>query len=352
MNNNNFTYTGIIHVHSTYSDGTKPVKDIVKIARQLDLDFLLLTDHNTMQAKFDGLEGWYDNVLLGVGCELNDAQDRNHYLSFDYDEEIDSEMSKVDYVCKVRDMGGFGIIAHPDENRQHIAKYPPFPWTLWESECYQGIEIWNQMSEWMEGLTNQNKYWRVLHPRRSITTPKEETLTRWDEINMKRKVTGIGGVDAHEHIHKILGLIPFRVFRYKVSFKTIRTHVITPNPLTGKQSQYKKDLDTVYEAIKAARCFISNYYFGDANTFRFTAVSDNDQADMGDRIVNRSQIRLLVVNPGTADTRLICNGRQVQRKTGKEIEFAVKDAGVYRVETHVDNQPWILSNHIRIENES
>ncbi len=342
-------YAGIIHVHSTYSDGTKPVDSILRIANELqEIDFLLLTDHNTLKPKFDGLEGWYNRVLLGVGCELNDPGDQNHYLSFDYDEEIDSSLSKIDYVCRVRELGGFGIIAHPNESRDSMPEYPPYPWMLWDSDCYDGIEIWNHMSEWMEGLTHRNKYRRAIHPRRSIIAPKKETLQRWDQVNMDRKVVGIGGVDAHEHIYKIFGVLPFRIFRYKVSFKTIRTHVFTRKELSYRNDRYQHDLKLIYDGIRHARCYVSHHYLGSAADFRFYAQNQTESATMGDTIRNDGKVSLYVINPRKAETRLIHNGGEVARKNGQEIIFTVEEAGVYRVETMSEERPWILSNHIRV----
>ena len=59
--------TGIIHCHSTYSDGTGTVPEIAAAARANDLDFLLLTDHDTLAAAQHGEEGWHGSVLLLVG---------------------------------------------------------------------------------------------------------------------------------------------------------------------------------------------------------------------------------------------------------------------------------------------
>ena len=49
--------TGIIHCHSTYSDGTGTVPEIAAAARANDLDYLLLTDHDTLAAAQHGEEG-------------------------------------------------------------------------------------------------------------------------------------------------------------------------------------------------------------------------------------------------------------------------------------------------------
>ena len=340
-------YSGIIHVHSTYSDGTRTVQEIAEIANELDINFVLITDHNTIQGKTDSLEGWYKNILIGIGCELNDPEDLNHYLVFD----VDADVCKVDdsneYVRNVNERGGFGIIAHPDESRTHIAKYRAYPWKIWESELFNGIEIWNHMSEWMEGLTHLNKFRRILHPRNSIVMPKKETLKKWDYISMKRKVVGIGGADAHGYIHKVLGLIPLRVFRYKILFKTIRTHILTQNSLSGGHD-YKNDLQIIYQAIKNANCYISHHYLGDASAFHFEAENGTEQVIMGDSISLTNKLKLKVYNPQPAKIYLVHNGNYIETCDEQEVEFKIGLPGVYRVESHIDDRPWILSNHIRV----
>lgn len=342
-----YHYSGIIHVHSTYSDGTLSIKEIADIANELDINFVLITDHNTLKGKKDGLEGWYKKVLIGVGCEINDANDLNHYLAFNIDTEIVQTDDPYKYVYQVRELGGFGIIAHPDESREHIAQYPAFPWKIWESECYDGIEIWNQMSEWMEGLTHKNKFWRVLHPRRSIIAPKKETLQKWDRINLRRKVVGIGGVDAHGHIYKIFGIIPFTIFRYKISFKTIRTHLLLKEELS-KGGDFRNDLQKIYQAIIDARCYVSHNYFGDAATFRFWADNGQEQAILGDTISLSADTKLHVTNPRVSLSKLIRNGRVEKVLEGQDLAFKVNQSGIYRIETYIDRRPWIMSNHIRI----
>lgn len=341
-----YQYNGLIHVHSTYSDGQKSIKEIAEIANELDVDFLFITDHNTMQGKLDAHEGWYGKLLLGIGMELNDEKDENHLLALGLNQPVNHRVSAHEYACKVRDQGGIGIIAHPDENRKHIADYPPYPWTIWESDCFQGIEIWNQMSEWMEGLTHWNKYWRVLHPRRSIIAPKRQTLQRWDAISQTRKLVGIGGVDAHGYIHRLLGMFSLRIFRYKVSFRTIRTHVLTSEPLP--KNDYKKALHLVLDAIRSARCYVSHRYLGSAHDFRFTASNPNGTAQMGEELSMADENTLIVHNPEPALSRLIHNGRLISKMEGSELKFKVDRPGVYRIETYKNGKAWIFSNHIRL----
>lgn len=340
-------YAGVIHVHSTYSDGSRSIPDIASIAGEVDLDYILMTDHNTLQAKRDGLEGWYDGVLVGIGYEINDENDLNHYLAFNLEKEVDNFNNPAEYVKQVKESNGFGFIAHPDEKRSAIKKYPPYPWTLWESDYFAGIELWNQMSEWMEGLTNFNKYWRVFNPRKAIVSPKRETLQKWDKVNEKRSVVGIGGVDAHGHIYKLWGFLGITIFRYKVLFKTIRTHILTNEPLMVSKD-YKHDLNILYKNLLDCRSFISNYYCGDARGFRFYAQNRKKSAQIGDKIEFDKHTHLHVNLPHTAITHLIRNGKKIEIQKGKDLIFEIVEPGIYRVEVYYINRPWIFSNHIRI----
>ncbi|HID40141.1 MAG TPA: hypothetical protein EYP36_11595 [Calditrichaeota bacterium] len=210
----------------------------------------------------------------------------------------------------------------------------------------RGLEIWNQMSEWMEGLTHTNKFWRVLHPRRSIVAPKKETLEIWDALNQKRRVTGIGGVDAHGHLHRLLGIFTIQIFRYKVSFRTIRTHILSQNKLS--RQDHHKDLKIIYDALRGANCYISHQLMGDASAFRFTAENEHGSAIIGATLKFARKTILRVTNPLPAKTVLIGNGEVLNFQEGQDIEFEITEPGVYRVETHIKNRPWILSNHIRL----
>lgn len=336
-------------MHSTFSDGSRPIPEIAQIANELsDVRFLLITDHNTLKGKREGLEGWYGHVLVGVGNEINDKDDRNHYLAFDVDEEFGPSYSAEEYVRRVHELGGLGFIAHPDENRSHIRAYPPYPWTLWDSDLFHGIEIWNQMSEWMEGLTHLNKFWRVWHPRRSIVSPKKQTLRRWDALNLKRKVVGIGGVDAHGFVHRLAGPFAIRIFRYKVSFKTIRTHILTRELITP-QVDGALALKRVYDALRSGRCFVSHRYLGDASKFRFFARNEHGLALMGDALPFTEDTELVAQVPRKAKAALIYNGKKVEEQRGTEIRFRSHGAGIYRVEITVEDRPWIFSNHVRLE---
>ena len=346
-----FEYVGAIHMHSIFSDGSGEVPQIAKFADEVGLDYIILTDHNTLRALEEGYENWYGNTLCLVGSEINDKENKNHYLALRINKTYSTRISAQEYVKKIKDDGGIGFIAHPHEYRTHMKEHPPYPWLAWDSEDFNGIEIWNHMSEWMENLTEENKYQAFLHPLRSITAPTTETLKVWDELNLKRKVVGIGGVDAHAHKHNLLGFMEVEIFPYKVLFKSIRTHILLEKELIRENSDkfIKESKEAVYSALADGKCFFANDYHADSKGFRFFAEAGNQIYQMGDYIADTKDILLNVFLPvQNAEIRLIRNGKKIASVEDKSAEFLIKDKGAYRIEVYIFNKAWIFTNHIRI----
>ncbi|MFH0733452.1 MAG: PHP domain-containing protein [bacterium] len=345
-----FEYVGAIHIHSIFSDGSGEVKDIADAACEVGLDYIFLTDHNTLRALKEGYEGWYNNTLLLVGTEINDKENKNHYLAFGIDEVFSTRMPAKEYVTKVAEAGGIGFLAHPFEKRSSMEEHPPYPWTEWQIDNFTGIEIWNHMSEWMEGLTEENKYNSFIHPLSSIVGPTEEALAKWDELSRYRKVVGIGGVDAHAHKLNLLGFFEVEVFPYKVLFKSIRTHIITNTKIPTDPELLESAKHKLYNSLSMGRCFISNYYYGEAKGFRFFAEDGKKTYQMGDTILFKDKVKLRVLLPSDSCLiKLIHNGVKIAEVENIDAEFVVFNSGVYRIEVFRENKAWIFSNHIRIK---
>lgn len=344
-------YVGVAHVHSLFSDGTGEIPEIAKFAEESGLDFLLITDHNTLRGLKEGYEKWYGKTLCLIGCEINDRENKNHYLAFGINESYSTRLSAKDYVRKVKESGGIGFLAHPHEKRNHMKEHPPYPWVDWSIEDFDGLEIWNHMSEWMENLTEQNKYTSFLHPLRSIVAPPPETLKLWDELNLKRKVVGIGGVDAHAHKQNLFGFFEVEIFPYKVLFKSIHIHLLLPNPLVRGNSRVKiaKSKAAIYEALAHGRSFIANDYHANSEGFQFFAKAGKRKYQMGEVVNFSENITLFITLPvQNGEIRIIRNGKEIAVFNSDRAEFEVTKTGVYRVEVYYLNKAWIFSNHIRI----
>lgn len=359
-----FEYSGAIHIHSTYSDGTGDIEDIVQAAADSGLDFIIMTDHNTLKPKQDGHEKLSKNVAVIIGYEVNDLDNKNHYLVFGLDEVIGSfqvldngelgcKLSAKEYTKLIKEKGGIGFIAHPDEERHVLHGQTAYPWTNWDTDDFTGIEIWNHMSEWIEGMNDKNKLDRFLHPLKSIISPLQKTLSRWDVLAQKRQVTAIGSVDAHAFKQNLLGLFEVEIFSYKVLFKSIRTHVLIDSEIDHNDpNMFPVYKSKILHSLRTGKCFISNFYHGDAKGFRFFAESNGTVFNMGDTIDLKmnTKVNIRVMTPKECIMKLVFNGNKILETKGLDSLWDIERSGVYRVECWINNKGWIFSNHIRVIN--
>jgi hypothetical protein len=341
-------YSGATHIHTTASDGTKPIEEVIAIGQSAGLDFMMFCDHMGLTNRDNGCEGLYDKTLVLIGYEHNDKIDHSHYLLFDSPGIYQIEMSPSEYVAAGVKDGAFGIVAHPDEIRDRLKKFPPYPWDDWSASGFDGMELWNQMSEWMERLTKTNRVTMSFSPRKSMIGPTARILKKWDELSMNGKCVGIAGVDAHAFPVR-LGPFTIRIFPYKVHFKSLRTHVLLPTPMSGEFKTAKKQL---FDALRDCRVFFSNMRWGEADDFEFYGVSGAHSVTCGGELPLTDDARLIVRLPSRASIKLIHNGSCTLESEGKNLEYAPVKSGIYRVEAWKRNRGWIFSNHIRINNES
>src|SRR5919109_2841300 len=107
-----YDLAAVMHVHSTYSNGTANVPDILEAAEDAEADAVFLTDHDTLQARRDGYEGWHQGVLLLVGLEISARG--GHFLAFGVDRELAHEgRSEREMCAAVEEAGGSGVSEPP-----------------------------------------------------------------------------------------------------------------------------------------------------------------------------------------------------------------------------------------------
>ena len=337
-------YTGAVHIHTTESDGTRPLKQVVAIGRKVGLDFMMFSDHMGLSNRSAGLEGLYGGTLALIGYEHNDADDNNHYLIFGSPGIYPEHLSAREYVQAARSDGALGIVAHPIEHRPRDSRYPPYPWMDWSADQFDGLEIWNQMSEWMEKLTPFNKLAMLFSPRKSMVGPIEEMLHLWDSLNRTRRCVGVAGVDAHEFPVSI-GPFTVRIFPYKVHFRCLRTQIILDEPLA---SDFATAASQLYNALRRCRVYVSNVRWGDSHGFEFLAQAGDAVYTCGDGVPSHEGARLLVRSPALALIRIVCDSRVIAEARSRTLTCAAKRPGLYRAEVWKGRRGWIFSNHIRV----
>jgi hypothetical protein len=342
---------GVIHLHSLYSDGTGTVAEIVRAARANRLDYLLLTDHDTLAARDRGEEGWHEDVLLLVGEEVSPRRE-NHYLAFGLEQPIDHRgLSPQEIVDQVNEAGGFGFLSHPFSkgSERFTRGGQGMPWRDLECSGYTGLELWSFVTDTAERVNSVRELLSfIAAPGRFIDHPPARNLERWDSLCARRRCVALGGVDAHQVGVRIAGRVPLRLMAYKRSFRYLRTHLLVEQPVTGRLDA---DRDAIYSALQEGRAYIAIDTLADARGFCFWAeAADGTVLTIGDEAPARP-CTLHVRCPHPARIRVLRNGREVAGGRELEaIEHATGESGVYRVEAYLESRgrerTWIISNPI------
>jgi hypothetical protein len=347
-----YEYVGNLHVHTPYSDGTALHAEVAQAAAEAGLDFVIVTDHNVW---VDGVEGYYNDVLLLVGEELHDVRcdsQANHLLAFNAERELAPLADDVERAIQgTLESGGFCYLAHPFERSSPIdSALDAIAWNRWDVDGYAGIEVWNYMSEF-KGLL-RNRLWALLYahyPDIGIRGPYRATLKKWDELLTDgRRIAAIGGADAHGETYS-LGPLSRVVFPYQYLFRCVNTHLLTDFPLNGELDH---DKALIYEALRKGRTWVGYDLPASTSGFRFRARSVMNEALVGGELVRTGATTFEVEVPRSADIRLVCDGEIAARRRGRTLSYTTARPGVYRVEVYLRyrlaGRGWIFSSPIYV----
>jgi hypothetical protein len=338
---------GALHIHTHYSDGSGTITDVARAAQQAGLEWIIITDHDTLDGRHE--QGWYDRVLTLIDQEITPFH--NHFLALNLDHVVSNTLLPQQFIDETYDSGGFGIIAHPDEQRYNDFK-GIYRWDDWNinsptrnSGRSVGIELWNFMSDWSEQLTPTNKEWSYLFPRSVLKGPTKATIEWWDSLNMAGKRTfGVWGVD----VHAFLRPSPFgrlQVFPYRWAFHTLTTYLWLPERLSNN---FTSAMRMVYGALAQGRSYMVNRLDGECPDLAFYAFRGAERWYAGDIASLRQGPITLKIDLGVnAEVRLIHNG-QVKLQANRAILTTINESGVYRVEAVKKSLPWVYSNPMYI----
>ena len=326
----------VVHLHSTYSDGTGTVPEIVAAGRKAEVDVILLTDHDSLAALRNGEEGDHGGVLLLVGEEVS-PKGGDHYLAFGIEQEIDWRAIWPQEIPEaVRAAGGFGFAAHPFSRGSERFKRLGTPMPFRHLDAVDGVELWSFVTDTAEALTGIPDVIRmVVSPNRQVDHPPAGNLAEWDRMCAQRRVPAIGGLDAHQVGKRIAGRVPLRLMSYARSFRQLRTHVLARS----------RDRDGVYDALREGRAYIAMDALAPASGFEFGA----GELEMGAEAKAAGQT-LRVRAPRPCRLRLLRDGEVVASAEGDSLEHVAAGPGVYRAEARLDafgrERTWVLTNPI------
>ncbi len=166
-------YIGDLQSHTYHSDAKASPAHLARVAQHRGLEFLAVTDHNTIShhAELSGLSN--EGFLLIPAMEITTYY--GHANAWGLSEWVDfrcrSSSDVARSVAVVRAQGAIVSINHP---------YSDCPWTFGMISGVEAIEVW-------QGLWNRGNL---------------QAVAWWDELlTAGRRVTGVGGSDRHEPAH-------------------------------------------------------------------------------------------------------------------------------------------------------
>ena len=187
FNPNSDWYCGDFHVHTNASsDGDYPPTVVAELARAEGLDFVTITDHNTITGLSELEENLNFPIIPGIEITLDKGhfnvfgiEDRHHWIedigASSREVHLPSRYSSVtELMEQTAQVGLLNSINHP---RLH-----PWDWRYHETDLryVHCVELWNDL------------YW----PGNVFANPKTvELWTNW--LNAGYRVTAIGGSDYH-----------------------------------------------------------------------------------------------------------------------------------------------------------
>jgi len=349
-----FDYQGVIHFHTNYSgDATGSFEQIASVSNKEKIDFMVSTDHNTLQPLYDKKEGWYENTLFLTGEEI--SLNEGYLLALDIRQLKRLPGENTEMIVKdIVDQGGFIFIAHPN--------HPRWKWYSTNETGILGQEILDFADQWYTAGTLDLLTGIVYYPLNSsagflqLYKRPDDTLRDWDRRTLRRNFVGIFAPDFHQAIK----ISPNFKIPFPGADKVLpiaHDHIVLKSPFTRDFSEDKKSL---YDAIRKGHLYISMDILGSASGFFFSATQENKSAWMGDQLPAGIQTHFSVKLPQSANgrktlLRVFHNGTLISSTVEKEYNFQSSDEGAYRIEVETTvptfwgserKVVWIYSNPI------
>ncbi len=362
-------YSGIIHIHTRYSDGSGTYSQIGRICDSLGLDFAIVTDHNTVQPMKDSLATRFGMTLVVPAVEISTDREQGHFLVIGDSIPLvprDGVASDSVFHDALRKQS-ITILAHVFHPRSTL------DWDNWGIGNFTGIELYNFDEGWRNALNvfRINKvvgayFVYAFQPEALnyvLSFPDKEMKT-FDELNMSRKVVGVGSLDSHANVK--LGLnVSWHFPSYQSLFGLVHTVIVTRESFDGS---YAHDRELLLHAIRNGNMYVSFSGLEQARGFLFTATSsdgisseDTNEVIMGDSLRAGKTAHLHVEMPDSdgVETQIVWNGEIIASYNNvSSIDFPVIHTGEYRIQAFQKRVmlpfftkrsfPWILSNPVYI----
>jgi hypothetical protein len=349
---------GILHVHTRVShDGGGTLEGVLRAARNTNLDFVTITEHNIA---FDParLKGLPNDVLVVPGEEVSTPNGHFVVLGIRPGWRDELPHPTEELLQQAGKAGGMRIIAHPFNGAPR--------WNYWNTASFDGMEIWNDDAQWRRAgfqlLVTALMY--PVNPELALTrlaSRPEPNLAKWDELLKTRHVVGTCGSDAHEAVY-VGGRVLWHFPKYTTVFRIARQHVLLASQAEPSQA-VPLSQDAILDALKKGHTYCSDDSLATASGFQEQVTSDAAAAGIGDTVPfdPKSLPKLRIVLPATQSTPLIKifkDGQEWQSSSNRIFEKEIPAPGVYRTEVWLRQPgltgwnrwtPWIIANPVYVE---
>jgi hypothetical protein len=355
------TVPGILHVHSSRSDGRGTVDQIAHAAARAGLKFVVITDHGDAARPLESPE-YREGVLCLDATEISTRD--GHYIAFDMPRApypLGGEARDV--VDDVKRLGGFGIVAHPDSPK------PELQWTAWNTP-FDAVEGLNLDTMWRRRIAEAGWRGKAALQMRLLTyfvrapesiadlVTRSAAFPQWDAVAERRHVALLAGADAHGQVawrasDPIHARLSIEVPSYESVFRAVSVRLRVERALTGDA---KADAGIVSRAIREGHLYAAVDGIAAPPAFEFTATNTFGTVRMGDQLSVAGPVTLHVrSNAPEGFTTTLWNGATPVAVDRRERDFSLTlpaAPAVYWAEVRADGAhgtaPWITSNPIYV----
>ncbi len=387
-------YKAILHAHaedSAHTGGTRP--ELLAAAKRVGVKIIMLTDHVRPPKDFinDSWRGMRDGVLFIPGAESEG------FLIYPQRSIIAAHINKSfksreEYVGLVKATDGKDrgdiFLSHVEEKGD------------WDTSQLDGLEIYNIHSDlldetefvrWLQGaFVNPD---RLKQFEQALAEFPDEAfgalqdylptvIAKWDHDLPSHHLTGVAANDCHHN----------QVFTVKSVAEDAIEVTAFPDPprkITTKQAPriaellkdrkpgdviskldfdpYERSLTfvathillkelnevSVRQALRQGHAFVAHDWLCDSTGFAFIAERNGKRVGvMGDEVKLEPGMKLRLAVPASGTIKLFRDGKVVQEASADKLDFAMKEAGIYRAEVWLtldgEQRPWIYSNPIYV----
>jgi len=375
-------YRGVCHSHSALShDCMVPFEEILRVMKETERDFICMSDH-CVDGKADYSLQWKgvkDGVLFVRGFEMGYGfmpwgLPDGTVLRKDEDPEA--------LARRIEALGGLLFFAHTEEERR---------WDLIELD---GMEIYNIHTDTKDegGDVLKQLLPDVIlsygtypdHVFRLFFDRQTAILERWDRLNERRKIVGIGANDCHQNngfvgTYTERGTLlvedtsPDTIGEYDLNVLTRLVLRMFFGPLEPGRKLFRFQLDpyermtrfvathvlakeltqeAILDGLKEGRVFVGFDMIADCRGFVYFAEHGDRRAVMGQSLRFAEGVRLRSASPHACRFTVVRHGQPVYRQEGTELDWQPDEPGKYRLEAELNIlgewTPWIYTNPLEL----